>query len=438
MNSRDPSPPVTAAMAAFDKEVLRSEGLRASILAGVFGVSTVFVILAPLLFHEPLQRFFRSEQAMRTVQLLVFAVFTYTIVLRVVTGRMIARGRGVPRWLAVVSTVIESMIPTLILWLLGMTMQPAIVLFTPPSLIYFLFIIVAALRLDARLCVLAGVTSAIGYVTLALWALQQPVTELDALLRSPFHHLGKGVIIALCGVAAAIVSQQIRRQIAASFRILEDRNRIAGVFGQHVSPAVVDRLLASGTAPISEVRRVCVMFLDIRDFTSFSERRGPAEVVDYLNCLFGFMVEVVSEHGGIVNKFLGDGFMAVFGAPLATGDDAGNAVAAALEIEARVAAAVLAGTIPPTRIGVGLHLGEALTGTVGSQQRREYTVIGDAVNLAARIEALNKQFATSVLASSEVVHALAGRHTARSLGPVQVKGRTAPIEVFALTASPPA
>ena len=113
-------------------------------------MSAVLVTLATLLFHEPLQRFFRSEQAMLTVQLSVFAVFAYTIVLRVVTGRMIARRRAVPRWLAVVSTVLESTIPTLILWLLGMTMQPAIVLFTPPSLRYFLFIIVAALRLRRR------------------------------------------------------------------------------------------------------------------------------------------------------------------------------------------------------------------------------------------------------------------------------------------------
>lgn len=424
-------------MAAFDAEVLRSEVLRASILATVFGASCLVATVAPLLFHDQLLHFFRSEEALASVRLAVYPVFLYTLVLRLVVGRMVTRRQSVPRWLAALSTVVESTIPTLILWLAGAALDPALVLFTPPALIYFLFIIVAALRLDARLCVLAGVTSAVGYVAIALWSLQQPgAAVLDGLLRSPFHHVGKGIIIALSGVAAGIVSQQIRRQIAASFRHVEERNRVAGVFGQHVSPAVVERLLAGGAAPISEVRRICVMFLDIRDFTSFAEHRGPAEVVDYLNRLFGFMVEVVSRHDGIVNKFLGDGFMAVFGAPLATDDDAGHAVAAALEIADRVAAEVLAGTIPPTRIGVGIHLGEALTGTIGSQQRREYTVIGDAVNLAARIEALNKQFSTTVLASGEVVRALAGRHHARSLGPVQVKGRAAPIEVFALTAAP--
>jgi adenylate cyclase len=425
-------------MAAFDGEVLRSEVLRASILAAVFGTSCVIATLAPLLFHDYLLDFFRSEQALATVRLALYPVFAYTLVLRLAIGRLITRRQSVPRWLAALSTIVESAIPTLILWLAGTVLDPALVLFTPPALIYFLFIIVAALRLDARLCVLAGVTSAVGYVAVALWALQQPgAAVLDGLLRSPLHHVGKGIIIAFGGVAAGIVSQQIRRQIAAGFRHIEERNRVAGVFGQHVSPAVVERLLADGAAPISELRRICVMFLDIRDFTSFAEHRSPAEVVDYLNRLFGFMVELVSQHDGIVNKFLGDGFMAVFGAPLATDDDAGHAVAAALAIEARVAAEVLAGTIPPTRIGIGLHLGEALTGTIGSQQRREYTVIGDAVNLAARIEALNKQFSTTVLASGDVVRALAGRHHARSLGPVAVKGRAAPIEVFALSSAPP-
>lgn len=183
-------------MAAFDAEVLRSEVLRASILATVFGASCVIVTVVPLLFHDHLLHFFRSEQALSTVRLALYPVFAYTLALRLAVGHMITRRRSVPRWLAALSTVVESAIPTLILWLAGTVLDPALVLFTPPALIYFLFIIVAALRLDARLCVLAGVTSAVGYVALALWALQQPGTAaLEGLLRSPFHHVGKGIII---------------------------------------------------------------------------------------------------------------------------------------------------------------------------------------------------------------------------------------------------
>lgn len=414
--------------------MLRSEALRATILAGAFATSALAVVAAPLWLHDELQGFFRSEQAMRTIQAAVLGVFAYTVILRLAVGHAIARGGALPRWLQVLSTILEAAIPTLVLWLAGMVIDPALMLFTPPSLLYFFFIIVSSLRLDPGLCVLAGLISGAGYLALALWSLAQPIhVELDLLLRSPYHHIGKAIILTLCGVAAAVVSRQIRSQLAAGFRLVEERNRITSVFGQHVSPAVVERLLADGATPSSESRRVCVMFLDIRDFTRFSERRSPAEVVDYLNRLFGFMVEIINARGGIVNKFLGDGFMAVFGAPLATGDDAGNAVAAALEILARVDTGVQAGTIPATRIGIGLHLGEALTGTVGSQQRREYTVIGDVVNLAARIEGLNKQFGTSLLASDAVVHALAGRHSARSLGAVEVKGRSAPIDVFSLS-----
>ena len=100
------------------------------------------------------------------------------------------------------------------------------------------------------------------------------------------------------------------------------------IFGQHVSPEVVDKLLNQNVEIESEIKHVCVMFLDIRNFTSFSENKSPVEVVNFLNTLFEFMIQIVNQNNGIINKFLGDGFMAVFGAPLSNGIDCVNAVQA--------------------------------------------------------------------------------------------------------------
>src|SRR5262249_14569600 len=168
------------------------------------------------------------------------------------------------------------------------------------------------------------------------------------------------------------------------------------VCGQHVSPAVVDRLLEQRADVKSEVRDVCVMFLDVRNFTAFAEKRTPEEVVEYLNSLFDFMIDSVNRHHGIVNKFLGDGVMAVFGAPLSDGKECVHAIDAAQEILAQIEEMVESGRIPPTRVGIGLHFGKALIGNVGSGARKEYTVIGDAVNVAARIEQLNKELGSQL------------------------------------------
>src|SRR5215475_14343319 len=123
------------------------------------------------------------------------------------------------------------------------------------------------------------------------------------------------------------------------------------------------------------------MFLDIRNFTGFAEKRSPEEVVEYLESLFEFMIEIVNRHNGIINKFLGDGFMAVFGAPLSDGKDCENAVRSAKEILERVKEETDRGAILPTQVGIGLHAGKAVTGSIGSAVRKEYTVIGDVVNL---------------------------------------------------------
>ena len=134
-----------------------------------------------------------------------------------------------------------------------------------------------------------------------------------------------------------------------------ERTRILNVFGRHTAPAVVDELLRHDADPPVRRTPVCVMFLDVRDFTSFAEGAEPEAVVEFLNRFFGLTIEAVTSRGGIVHQLLGDGFMAIFGAPLATPNDCMNAVEAALDIVARVEADVAAGQLRPTQVGIGLH-----------------------------------------------------------------------------------
>ena len=147
------------------------------------------------------------------------------------------------------------------------------------------------------------------------------------------------------------------------------------------------------------MRTVCVLFLDIRGFTAMTRTRPADETVALLNDFFAEMIEIVDRHNGIINKFLGDGFLALFGAPLADPAAAANALAAARGMLDAVDAWNRDRPAQALRIGIGIHIGEAVTGTVGSPRRKEYTVIGDTVNLAARLEQLTKETGSRLLVS---------------------------------------
>src|ERR1051325_252755 len=246
-------------------------------------------------------------------------------------------------------------------------------------------------------------------------------------------HLLKGFLFLLTGVAAGLVTIEVRKRMLSSFETVEERNRISRTFGEYVSPIVMDKLLTLKPDFRSEKREVCVMFLDIRNFTRFAEDRTPEEVVSYLESLFEFMIEIVNRHHGVVNKFLGDGFMAVFGAPLSEGGDCFNGVAAAREILTRVEEEVSLGHVLPTKVGIGLHAGEAVTGSIGSSLRKEYTVIGDVVNLASRIEKLNKKFQSQLLVSESVWQSIGETSDdAIPMGNVIVQGREKGIGIYQL------
>ena len=148
------------------------------------------------------------------------------------------------------------------------------------------------------------------------------------------------------------------------------------------------------------------MFLDIRQFTPFVEQHEPEEVVTYLNDLFGFMIDIVQSHHGVINQFLGDGFMATFGAPVSIGNSSQHATEASMKIINKITSEYNKGNIPETNIGIGLHFDEAVTGNIGSSVRKQYSITGKVVIMASRIEQLNKKYGTSLLISEEVFNQL--------------------------------
>jgi adenylate cyclase len=208
---------------------------------------------------------------------------------------------------------------------------------------------------------------------------------------------------------------------------LRERERIRGLFGKYVPEAVAAELVRDGGAPKPVSAEATVLFADLAGFTSLSERLDPGEIVEMLNAYFSAAVEVLETYGGVVTQFQGDGILAVFNVPLADPDHAAKAVRAAVELRDRVAGAAFAGHRLACRIGV--NTGPVVAGSVGASDRLSYTVHGDAVNLAARLEQLNKEHGTSILVS-ETTARRAGDTPLRRIGAVAVRGKRETVTLF--------
>lgn len=426
---------------AFDSElaleILKSDKLRVTILICAFGLMLLATLTLAVFGFEDFQNIFHGQFKSFLMILLSTMIFGLVCLLAelVVINRLINERRKAPLLLPYVSALVETCLPLAGLLITAQYVGPAYVLLTPAPFVYPLLIVLSTLRLDFKLCVFTGALAAFQYWTLAIIFITQAQTlsGTEPMLLTAPPHILKGFLFLLTGLAAGAVTVQIKKRLLNSFDIVEERNRISRTFGEYVSPIVMKTLMTLKPDLQSEKRDVCVMFLDIRDFTGFAEKRTPEEVVSYLESLFEFMIEIVNRHHGVINKFLGDGFMAVFGAPLSDGDDCLNGVSAAREILTRVEEEVALGNVLPTTVGIGLHAGEAVTGSIGSSLRKEYTVIGDVVNLASRIEKLNKRFQSRLLVSENVWHSLGESSTeAIPMGNVRVQGRENGIGIYQL------
>lgn len=267
-----------------------------------------------------------------------------------------------------------------------------------------------------------------GTVAIALIA---AVAALDWLLFARFNLWLASAGAAALGIATVYLAY-------GGLAFLNERRRRAEIrraFGLYVSPEVVDHVMANRErlALGGERRDVTMMFTDLEGFTALTERLGAEQVAKILNLHFTGATRIVKAHRGTVNRFIGDAVMAMWGAPLDDPEQARNACLAACEMQADVARlreVLAAQGLPPIRMRIGVHSCNAIVGNLGSDDRFDYTAIGDGVNLASRLEGVNKLYGTGILVSADTVGKLGGHPRMRLVDEVVVKGKSEPVEIF--------
>lgn len=216
---------------------------------------------------------------------------------------------------------------------------------------------------------------------------------------------------------------------------LEERDKIKSAFGKFVNKDVAEKVLRGEVQLGGESRSVSIFFSDIREFTNISEQLTPHEVVAFLNEYLSLMVECVNRTHGVVDKFIGDAIMATWGVPTSRGNDTENAITSALCMRKALASfnSTRGGPGKPIiKIGCGINTGEVIVGQIGSTERMEYTCIGDAVNLASRIESLNKLFHTDILISQNAWELVRDIFVVEPMRMIHVKGKEQPLQIYAV------
>lgn len=375
----------------FEHELLISERRRIIILIIIFAAAIALRLINRFLLQED-EDIVRIE-SFSTVWLFPLTILMFeSLSLFYINGRIKAKRNRNPLPLQFINAGFEICLPSLIIFYVAKEYPFYNVLQSPAVFVYFIFIILSTLRLNFSLSVFCGALASLSYAAFSIFLYDRFKTN-DA---------APAIILLMSGVAAGLVAKQIKQGINNSLQETEKRHRVENLFGQQISAAVAEKMLENNGRFESKRMQVAVMFIDIRNFTHFATGKSPEEIVQYQNTFLSIVIDTVTKHDGIVNQILGDGCMVTFGAPISLHNPSQKAVNAAIDVLAQLETAIQKEMIRPTRIGIGIHTGEAVTGNIGTATRQQYSITGSVVIMASRIEQLNKEFHSQILISEAV------------------------------------
>lgn len=416
---------------AISREQEASEILIGWVQLGVVLIFAVLYAVAPKTFTE--------DAAFAPVPWALAGYLAFTLM------RLVLAHQGrLPAWFLYVSVVVDMGLLIGLIWSFHLQygQPPAFYLKAPTLLYVFIFVALRALRFEVRFVVWAGVVAAGGWLLLALFAIS---SDPQAVTRDYIEYMTSNRVLLGAEfdkvISILIVTAILSVAIARARRLLV-RSVVEGNAARDLSlflpPEVVERIAGSEgvAAGQGEVRRATVLFSDIEGFTGISERLPPEQLIALLNEYFSAVAEPIERMGGVINQFQGDAILATFNVPQARPDHAYDAVRAALEIQRILGERTFGEQRIRIRSRIGVNTGLVLGGLVGTANRLGYTVHGDDVNLAARLEALNKAYGTRIIVSENTrVQAGPDRFVFRKIGATTVRGRQAPVTIYTLPAT---
>jgi len=363
------------------------------------------------------------------------AYFIFTMV------RLIGAHRGqLPNWLLMASVVMDMVLLMILIWSFHIQyMQPAAFYLKAPTMIYvFIFIALRALRFEPRFIILSGAAAGVGWLILVfyvIWSVpgdlmitRNYVTYLTSnaiLIGAEVDKILSIVLVTVVLAVAIVRAQRVLYRAVLETTAAEDLSRF-------VSAEVADRITSADQAiqpGDGESKVATVLFTDIEGFSTISEKLSPQELAQMLNEYFGAMSDVIAKHGGVITQFAGDLMLVTFNAVSQDEDHAANALRTAIGIQEVVNSRAFGkGATLKTRCGI--NSGDIMIGAIGAKDRLVFTVHGDSVNIAARLEQLNKEYGIYILAGENTVAACGDEFTFEQMGEVTVRGRQAKTKIY--------
>ena len=415
----------------FSEEIISNESFRSKVLAGIIAFLFLIVILFSLVYKNYFKVVSQFPIIIEITLIILAVIFVRSLLVSHVAKKWTRFGIKAFITIRYINAFIEVSIPSIVLIIYSFSLPSAYPLFTPLALLYFIIIMLSSLELDFKLCVFSGLAAAIQYIFIAFYLSSKPFPD-DVTNTISFFpaYMGTAALVFISGLTAGLITNQIKKGLVKNLKAQSERNEIHKLFSQQISKEIVDVLIENKFELQSQAKFAAIMFLDIKNFSVFAQGKSPEEIIAYQNDIFAFIIEIINKNKGIVNQIMGDGLMAVFGAPIKHDNDCQLAVNSALEIQKELKRRNDEGLIPETIIRFGINAGKVITGNVGTSERKQYSVTGQPVIIAARLEQINKELDSVILISEEVYKRIELKEEPKKHKDIIIKGIPEPITIY--------
>jgi len=411
-----------------DIAIAQSEYKRIKFFIGALFLGLIIMLFNFFVIKETTS-FFKYEYTKFLVVSWFVTFLTYEIIGYFIAGKFLRKKTVVPYFMKVGNVTIEAAFPGILLFVLCYVEHSVIFLDSPLMFFYFILIVISSLNLDRRLVMITGLVSAGGYLLVTIWAIASFDSTNQVLYFPPILYMARSMFMMIAALGSMFVASEIKKRALKSFEFIQQKNNIEMLFGQQVSKKVADALVSNNF--ISEKRVVSILFFDIRKFSVFAESKDPSEVIEYQNNIFSPLVKIINQFNGITNQIMGDGLMATFGAPALDDEHSENAIKAGLSILDKIRKMSETGIIPKTTVGIGIHRGSVVMGNIGNELRKQFSISGSTVIIAARLEQVNKDYNTQLLVSKELYENIdSSKYQLESIGKIKVRNIEKDIQVY--------